>query len=364
MVVIELVNVFGLDIGGANTKATFLRTQHNTVKEFRTLLEYFPIWKNEKNQLPKVLKKIKNELINSLVLDGVGLTITAELSDVYVTKKEGVSHVLDSVYQVFRDTPLFILNVEANLISIEDAKNEPLSIASANWVATGWMIKQIIKNCIIIDVGSTSTSIIPIVKGKIAAKCKTDLHKLQNGELVYSGSLRTNVATIVNEIPVFDTLTRVSSELFAQSGDVHLLLGNIKEEDYTVETCDGRGKTRREAASRLARVVCADINMLTQLQIIDMAKFVYDKQLEQIAKGLKDVHERIKPIIQEKIKVVVTGLGRNFLGRKAAERAGIETVIDMEELLGTNAIVGSPSVGVALMVAGYLEGKTVKWKQS
>ena len=361
--VIEVVNVLGLDIGGANTKAAFLKTKDGTVKELRTSMEYFPIWKKGKEQLPKVLEKLKKRLVDSTALDGVGVTITAELSDAYWTKKEGIHHVLDCANQVSDDVPVFVLDVEANLLPVKDARREPLKVASANWAATGWMISQLIKNCIVVDVGSTTTSIIPVINGKIAAEGRTDLEKLQNGELVYSGSLRTNIATIINAIPVRGMIARVSSELFAQSGDVHLLLDNIKEEDYTAETCDGRGKTRREAMARLARVVCADIDMLTEQEIMDMAQFVYDRQVEQITGGLKQVYDRIKPLLQEKI-VVITGLGRNFLARKAAEKAGFSEVIDMRELVGAEAAVMSPSVGVALMVAGSLEGKTVRWKQS
>jgi probable H4MPT-linked C1 transfer pathway protein len=361
--VIELVNVLGLDIGGANTKASFIKTHDGTVKEIRTAMEYFPIWKSGKEQLPRVLERLKKRLVDSTVLDGVGVTLTAELSDAYWTKKEGINHVLDCVTEVFGDVQIFVLDVEANLLSVEEARREQLKVASANWAATGWMIKQMIKNCIVVDVGSTTTSIIPVVNGKIAAEGRTDLEKLQNGELVYSGSLRTNVATIVDAIPVHGRMARVSSELFAQSGDVHLLLGNIAEEEYTAETCDGRGKTKKEARARLARVVCADIDMLTEQEIMDMAKFVYGKQVEQIAGGLKQVYERVKQSLQEKT-VVVTGLGRNFLARKAAEKAGFSDIIDMMELASAEAAVVSPSVGVALMVASSLEGKTVRWKQS
>jgi len=363
MVVIELVNVLGLDIGGANTKAAFLKTQKGTTQELRTSLEYFPVWKNEKNQLPRVIEKLKARLTTSTALDGVGVTITAELSDAYMTKKEGIHHVLDCITAVFGDVSLFVLDVQANLLPVKDARKEPLSVASANWAATGWMISQVIKNCIVVDVGSTTASIIPVINGKIAVEGRTDLEKIGNGELVYSGSLRTNVATIVNAIPVHGTRARVSSEMFAQSGDVHLMLDNIKEEEYTVETCDGRGKTRRESMARLARVVCADIDMLTEQEIVGMAKFVYDKQVEQIAGGLNQVYERIKPLLQEKIRVVVTGLARNFLARKAAEKVGLD-VMDMSKVVGVEASVVSPSVGVALMVASRLEGKTVTWKQS
>jgi probable H4MPT-linked C1 transfer pathway protein len=359
-----VVNVLGLDIGGANTKATFLKAQEGTVQELRTLLEYFPVWKSGKAQLPKVLEKLKKRLTNVTALDGVGITITAELSDAYMTKQEGINQVLDFVAEVFGDVPTFVLDVEANLLSVKDARREPLKVASANWAATGWMISQLIKKCIVVDVGSTTTSIIPVIDGKIAAEGRTDLEKLQNGELVYTGALRTNVAAIVDGVPVSGRMTRVSSELFSQSGDVHLILDNIGEEEYTAETCDGRGKTRREAMARLARVVCADIDMLTEQEIAAMAKFVYGKQVEQIAGGLEQVSERVKPLIQENIKIVVTGLGRKFLARKAAEKAGFSDIIDMRELLGAEASVVSPSVGVALMVASRLEGKTVKWKQS
>jgi probable H4MPT-linked C1 transfer pathway protein len=357
-----MVNVLGLDIGGANTKAAFLKTQDATMQELRIAIEYFPIWKKGKEQLPKVLEKLEKDVVNS-ALDGVGVTVTAELSDAYQTKKEGIRHVLDSVTEVFGDVPTFILDVEANLLPVKDAQRESLKVASANWAATGWMISKLIKDCIVVDVGSTTTSIIPVINGKIAAEGKTDLEKLQNGELVYSGSLRTNVAAIVNGIPVRGRVARVSSELFAQSGDVHLILGNIGKEEYTTETCDGRGKTRREARARLARVVCADTDMLTEQEIVDMAKFVYDRQVEQISGGLKQVYERIKKLPKENIRIVVTGLGRNFLARKAAENAGFKDIIDMKEYLGADAAVVSPSVGVALMLASKLEGKTVRWTQ-
>ena len=115
--------------------------------------------------------------------------------------------------------------------------------------------------------------------------------------------------------------------------------------------------------ARLARVVCADIDMLTDEEIVAMAKCVYDRQVEQIAGGLKQVYEQIKPFYQ-KILVVVTGLGRNFLAKKAAEKAGFKQIIDIQELVGAEAAIVSPSVGVALMVASRLEGKTIKWKQS
>ena len=50
------------------------------------------------------------------------------------------------------------------------------------------------------------------------------------------------------------------------------------------------------------------------------------------------------------------------MARKAAERSGFSEIIDISELVGAEAAVASPSVGVAFMVASSLEGKMVKWK--
>jgi len=355
-----LVNVIGWDIGGANTKAAFISTKNGFVRELKTAIEYFPVWKDPE-KLSAVLSRLRKRVSGSVKPNCVGVTMTAELSDAYRTKREGVNHVLTCVAQVFPVTPIFVLDVEATLRSIEEAKSEPLKVAAANWAATGWMVSQLVKDCIIIDVGSTSTSIIPLIEGAISAAGKTDLEKLMNGELVYTGSLRTNVAAIVNSIPVRGGVARVSSELFAQSGDAHLVLGNITEKEYTVETADGRGKTRTEAMARLTRVVCADIEMLTEQEIVQIAKYIYNRQIEQVVEGLSQVYDRIKPRMKAKIGAVVTGIGKDFLARNAAQQVGIDDIVDLSELMQSDIATVSTAVGVALMAASKLEGKTGKW---
>jgi probable H4MPT-linked C1 transfer pathway protein len=370
-----LVTVIGWDIGGANTKGAFLRTENGCVKELKAIIEYFPMWKAPE-RLANVLFNLKDQMGDDTKLDGVGLTMTAELSDAFETKREGVTHVLASAGQVFADLPIFVLDVNAALRSIETAKSEPLSVAAANWAATGWMVAQLVETCVIVDVGSTSTSIIPVVDGSVSAAGKTDLEKLIVGELVYTGSLRTNIAAIVQSVPLRGGVARVSSELFAQSADAHLVLGNIREEDYTVETADGRGKTRGEALARLARVVCADKEMLTEAEIVQIAKHAYEGQVAQVAEGLNQVYFRVRSLSEGKVPVIVTGMGNDFLARAAAQKIGIEEVIDFEKLCFGDAFVyggplterktmvkASPAVGIALMAASKLEGRPLKWTQ-
>ncbi len=350
-----MVNVLGYDIGGANTKAAFVRVKKGKLISAKVAVEYFPVWK-QPEKLPNLLLILKERLgIDGL--DGIGVTMTAELSDVYQTKREGVNHILGSAKNVFPILPIYVLNTDAKLESLDTAKEEPLRVAAANWAATGWILSRCLKNCVAVDVGSTSTSIIPIVDGQIVARGKTDLDKLISGELVYTGSLRTNVAAIVQSIPIKKGVASVASELFALSGDVHILLGNITEKDYSTETADGRGKTKAESLARLARVVCADTEILTKQEILKMAQYVYDKQIQQVAEGLTKVYSLIKSLTSNKVPVVVTGFGKDFIARKAAETLGIDVIVDLGTLLPQKAVLATPALGVALMTAEKLEGE-------
>jgi probable H4MPT-linked C1 transfer pathway protein len=322
---------------------------------------YFPIWKNPE-KLEKILKKLTRRLTRSKRLDLVAVTMTAELSDAYRTKREGVNRILIQIENVFPTNRTLILDVDAKLGSVQEAKAKPIEVAAANWAATGWMISQLKRDCVAIDVGSTTTSIIPILNGVIAAEAKTDLEKLTNGELIYTGTLRTNVAATVHKIPVRGGTAQVSSEFFAQSADIHLILGHISEKEYTVETADGKEINRQDSLARLARVVCADAEMLSEQEIVAMARYVYEMQVEQIATALRQVRGRIDKR-DGKIAAVVTGLGRNFLARKAASNAGFAEILDFGELVGADVARVSTAYAVALMGVSCLERRSVCWLQ-
>ncbi|MEJ2104733.1 MAG: hydantoinase/oxoprolinase family protein [Ignavibacteriaceae bacterium] len=352
--------ILGLDIGGANTKATLLEESNGLITKTVLKSDYFPFWKKTKDEFSGLLVNYYKILSDSF-LTGVGVTMTAELSDVYTSKQQGINTILDAVQRVFKDIPVWVLSSDGYIIPVNEVRN-PLKIASANWVATGFLVAQYLEDCIVVDVGSTSTSIIPIANGKVIAEGLTDLDKLINGELVYTGSLRTNVSAIVKSMPIKGKIARVSSEFFAQSADVHLILGNISKEDYTVETPDGKEKTKNMAKARLSRVVCADSNMLTKQEIFQMAQHVYNQQITEISEGINQV-KKSKYQINQDIPIVVTGFGKEFLAKKSAQKINSHSIIDIDEIIPEAISLATPATGVAVMTANEIEGKRVKWMQ-
>ncbi|MEM3563039.1 MAG: hydantoinase/oxoprolinase family protein [Candidatus Jordarchaeaceae archaeon] len=338
----------GWDIGGANTKAVTLYTNtKGQVENYESLSVFFPVWQHSLSELPQLLIQIRDQLCKGRKPYSVGVTMTAELSDAYQTKREGVNHILESVEQAFPETNVWVVDVEANLLTLSEARKNPLRVAAANWAASAWMVGRHVKNCFLVDVGSTTTDIIPVVGGKPSTIGKTDTERLISGELVYTGALRTVIPAIVSRIPVWGRECRVSSERFALSADVHLILNNISEEEYSCETADGRSKTVEHSLARLARVVCADTDMLRREEIYEIAQYIYRCQLDQIKEGLLQVAAE-NPAID---RVVVAGMGRNFLARRAAEAAGFKEIIDLGQVIGDKAATMSTAYAMALMVA-------------
>jgi probable H4MPT-linked C1 transfer pathway protein len=175
----------------------------------------------------------------------------------------------------------------------------------------------------------------------VVARGRTDPERLLSGELVYTGAVRTNVAAVVSSVPLGGGECPVASEYFAVSGDAHVLLGSLDPAEYTCPTPDGRPATREFAAERLARVVCADAEMLGAPEIEAIAAAVADAQERSIAAALTRVAPRVGP----SPAVVATGQGA-FLAHRAAARCGFPSS-DLSAWLGVDVGTAAPAVAVA-----------------
>ena len=71
-----------------------------------------------------------------------------------------------------------------------------------------------------------------------------------------------------------------------------------------------------------------------------MAKYIYDKQVMQVAEGLDKVYDYVKRAEQKEVPVVVTGLGKDFIARKAAEKIGAESIVDLGTLNADRCFIG------------------------
>jgi probable H4MPT-linked C1 transfer pathway protein len=330
--------VIGLDVGGANTKAAVVHDDGMV----RTISEPFEVWR-----APEALGAAIGSVVGGLEAEGapVALTTTAELVDVFASKREGVLYVLDACEQALPGRRLRAFTTAGELVDLDGARAAPLQCAAANWVATAMLVARSLPDAILLDCGGTTTDLIPIVAGTVAARGRTDVERLLSGELVYTGALRTNIAAVLSEVPIGGEPCAVTAELYAIAADAHLLRGNLRPSQCTCTFPDDRGTSPAEVRSRLARVVCADPEQLAEGDVEAIAAAVEEAQVAAISAALARVAQRV-PAGTE---VVTVGVGA-FLARAAAQRCGLAVHPASGSPLGGEG--GEVAAAVALSVLG------------
>jgi probable H4MPT-linked C1 transfer pathway protein len=269
--------------------------------------------------------------------------MTAELSDAFRTKREGVAFVLDAAEAALG--AVRVLTTAGELASLAQARARPWDVAAANWVATALAVAAAHADALLVDVGSTTADIVPIAAGRVAATGRNDLERLLAGELVYTGVLRTNLAAIAPRVPVRGGWCPVASEYFAISADAHLVLGRLAPEAYDCPTPDGRPATVGFARERIARLVCADVEQLDAGEIDAIAAFLYGEQLRELEAAARRVERPLPP----QAPVVAVGSGAQ-MGREVAARLG-RAVADPPAAWGAAGAEAAPAAALAWLTA-------------
>jgi probable H4MPT-linked C1 transfer pathway protein len=336
--------VLGWDIGGVNLKVARFPSGSGTAlpKVVCRPLEIQHVLPT----LATTLSDVAREL-GGRPGDQHAVTMTAELSQAFRTKREGVGYVLDALEASFPSGSLHVYTAGGEFVSSDHARQHPLTVAASNWMATACWVSQRFPNCLLIDMGSTSTDLIPIVEAEVTVIGRNDPARLQNGELLYTGLVRTPIEAIVHQVPLWGGDAGVSAEGFALIGDAYVWLGRLRPEDYTWRTPDGRPATREYAGERLARMVCADREMLNESDIDVLASAVAGAQVEMISARVRQIRARHPSIGL----AVVTGMGAE-IATQAAEAASLKVVSLGSEL----AIVpqATPAAAVASLLSAQL----------
>jgi hypothetical protein len=290
-------DAIGLDIGGANLKAA--------TASGRARSRPFALWKH-----PDRLADELAALAQEFPVEGpVGVTMTGELCDCFETKREGVRHILAAVARAIPQRRLGVWSTDGRFLRSGEAAQQPMAVAAANWHALATFIGRLVPSgfTILVDIGSTTTDVIPVVDGRPAPAGHTDPERLRTNELVYTGVRRTPVCALLG--------SAVAAEFFATTHDVYLRLGLAPERPEDRDTADGRPATDRHAHARLARMLGGDPEVTSEAETRALAGRAHDRQLEMIAHAVNVVAGR-RP--RAPGTVVVAGSGE-FLARAALQ---------------------------------------------
>lgn len=270
--------MIGIDVGGANLKVVDEKGVH---------IHYCPLW--QEAPISNLLMPYQND-------DHAAVVMSGELADCFNSKAEGIRFIVSQVQKVFPKAEFYGIDGKFHQTAVPE-------LAAANWLAMADHFRSLYPEALLVDMGSTTTDIIPLNAFE-AMRGQTDLSRLQQGYLVYSGLLRTNVATLIRSAIINGIETPVSSEYFASTGDVFVALDLIPDTLFTAETADRKGTDMRACLRRLARVVCADLEEIGEEGSLSVAHSVLKAEKEIITSTVRKIVSR-----HQTSGIIVAGIG-------------------------------------------------------
>ena len=255
--------VVGWDIGGAHLKACVLqRGEVIDVAQWAC-----PLWQGMA-QLDAALRAA-HERWPGLGAMQHAVTMTGEMCDLFAHREDGVQRIAQALQEALaaatdatdRGTVHFYAGDAGWCSSAEVAANWD-AIASANWLATArhaaLRFGAGAGEGVLVDIGSTTTDLIPFKAGRVLTRSRSDAQRLAGGELVYQGVVRTPLCALAQRIAWCGTLHNVMNEFFASTADVYRLTGELNPAHDLQPAADNAAKDLPATRQRLARMLGLD----------------------------------------------------------------------------------------------------------
>lgn len=339
------MEIVGWDIGGAHLKLA--RVRDGSVLALRQLP--CALWQG----VDRLAAAMAEGLAGWPMPDGHAVTMTGELADIFPDRAQGVRALLAAVTQRIDPAVIGVYASDGAFLSPERAADHPARVASANWHASARLVAARLGDGVLVDVGSTTTDIVPLRSGAVAAQGGDDAARLARDELVYRGVVRTPVMAVVQHVEIDGVRSGVMAEHFATMADVYRLTGELPDHADQHATADGRGKSVPESAARLARMVGRDAASAPEETWRRLARAIGEAQLQQ----LKDAAARVilAARLPREAPLIGAGIGR-FVAQQLARRLdrpyrGFESIIDASDVaVAAAAAAAAPAVAVALLL--------------
>src|SRR3954469_2876498 len=314
------MNVIGWDIGGVHLKAA--RVEDDRVVDAVQLAA--PL-RAGLEPLVRAFEEVKARMGRA---DCHAITMTAELADTFASRAEGVEGVAALAARALSGRVVLYAG-RAGFIPLDAASRHVSDIASANWHASAALVARRRTNALFIDIGSTTTDIVPVAEGKIAARGYTDAERLGAGELVYTGLVRGFLMATANRAPFGAAWTALVNENFANMADVHRILGTLPDGADQMGTADGRDKTIAASQARLARMIGRDAADGDAPAWGKLAAWFAEQQMRAIIDGAMLVASAA--LLARSAPIVGAGIGAGVVG-EIARRLGAR-FLAFEDLL-------------------------------
>ncbi len=328
----------GYDAGGAHLKVARLENGRVTaVRQFAS-----PLWQGL-DRLGLALDEARELTAGA---QRHAITMTGELTEIFPSRDAGTETLIKFFAERFGDGALFYMGLKG-FAPADAALGDKGAVASANFLSTARAIAGKRANALLIDMGSTTTDIIPCSR----PQGLTDAERFQTGELVYTGLTRTPVPCVATRAPLLGSWQSLARDTFATMADVRRILGELPEDIDLHQTSDGRGKSLSESLVRFARGFGRDGELRHLAGWQAAAAYIREVQIRSIVDGAMQVLSR--PGLDSSGGVISAGVGA-AIAAEVAHRLGLECLtfarlLETPRELERAVTHHAPAVAVAML---------------
>jgi len=275
--------VVGVDIGGANLKYA----SSCGVASSRA----FAMWRQSQDLATALVEDLQSGFCSQADdITTLAVTMTGELADCFLDRDIGVRSIVQQTCHAAAQLEIdnvHFYGVDGQFHNAHAACENPDLIAAANWHALANFVgREVASDALLIDIGSTTTDIIPIAQQQVGTTALTDHDRLCEHSLVYVGCKRTPICSLVDSLDYRGMPTPVMNEQFATIDDAMLLLGLTPENEHDTDSADGNPRTRPYAANRLARMIGLDRRAVNDADTQTMAQQVTAAATQRIGMAI------------------------------------------------------------------------------
>lgn len=334
----------GWDLGGAHLKRVVL-DDHGRVIHARQLA--CPLWRG--------LEHLTTALESAHEPGDVrhAVTMTGELCDNFGSRDAGVTAIAETAVRVLGRDRTRLYAGPAGWLTIEMLNHDNvLNCASANWYAMAAALAVRRQDALLIDVGSTTTDLVPITNGRVACRGYDDASRLRWGELVYTGVVRTPLMALADAAPFDGAMQGIAAEYFANAADIYRLRGELPNDADMHDTADGQDRSQASSARRVMRMLGLDFGGDTHRARRVADYFAY-RQFDLLQRALLRVSSGMSG---DCTTIVAAGAGHFLVERLAAfnamECVNFGSLFDIAGADPHLVATCAPAVAVAALRAG------------
>ena len=320
-------SIIGWDIGGAHLKAVLIDKNGSIQQLF---LEACPLWKGLDylhHAINIILAQLPSQDYHHVI------TMTGELVDLFESRNDGIQQIIKNFQQIVSNDPVVIYAGQQGFIKVDAIKSEHyFDIASANWLASANWVARSMNQALFIDIGSTTTDILLCKNNHVDAQGISDYQRLQSGELVYTGIVRTAVMALTQSALFKGQSIHLMAEYFATMADVYRVTGELNESHDKTDTADGTEKSIKASGKRLSRMIGAEFKSNETDVWITFALDLKKQQKQQITNA--SLRQLVRATKDKKMTLVGAGIGR-FLAQEIAQDLNLPYQ-DFEDLFKPN----------------------------